>query len=267
MRSAKKKFFFYLILAGIIVGTVLIGPLLIHARPLAVNINEIWRAPSARHPLGTDSLGRDVLARVLYGGRVSLLIALLVEAAAFPAGVLGGYLVSNAGPRFASVPDALMDVLFAFPDIILALFLSGLLGPSIPVMILTIVLLEIPVFYLYTRRQIRKLRSEPFLEALEILGVSKKDIFLHHIVPHLMPLMIPKVIFNFATTIIFESTMSFIGIGIQAPTPSWGNMISAGVEYIQEYPWLVISVCIALALTTFVLFGLGEAAEDLYAGR
>lgn len=267
MRKTKKKFIVYSILICVIVGTVVIGPWLIKAHPMAMNINEIWCAPCAKHILGTDSLGRDILARILCGGRVSLFIALVVEAAAFPIGVLGGYLAASVKPRFAAVPDACMDVLFAFPDIILALFLSGLLGPSIPVMIVTIVLLEVPVFYLYTRRQIRKLHSEPFIEALEILGISQKNIFLHHAVPHLMPLMIPKIIFNFATTIIFESTMSFIGIGIQAPTPSWGNMISSGVEYLQEYPWLVVSVCVALALTTFVLFGLGEAAEEIYAGR
>lgn len=267
MRKANKRMIIYLCFLGAIAAAMVVLPWLLKAQPTAVHVDDIWLAPCRKHPLGTDSLGRDVLVRLLCGGRVSLFIAAIVEVIAFPVGVSSGYLAAVAKCRFVAVSDALMDILFAFPDIILALFLSGLLGPSISVMVATIVILEIPVFYIYTKRQVNKIRNEPFIEALEVLGVKRRDIFLHHIIPHLMPLMIPRVIFNFATTIIFESTMSFIGIGIQAPTPSWGNMISNGVEYLQEYPWLATSVCIVFAFTTFVLFGLGEATEEVCSGR
>jgi ABC-type dipeptide/oligopeptide/nickel transport system permease subunit len=227
-----------------------------------INLNQIWANPSLSHWLGTDKMGRDILTRLFYGGRISLFIALVVEVIAFPIGTIFGYFSGTKKNFPLTMLNRSMDVLFSFPTIILALTMAGIIGIGMPAIIAAISLAEIPVFFRYTRTLVLKVNNERFMETLTAIGVKRWNIFTRHIVPHIIPPLLPKIIFNFATTIIFESTMSFIGIGIQAPLPSWGNMIRDGIPYVNVHPLLVIVASVILALTVLLLFGLSNSTED-----
>lgn len=250
-----------LLLGGIILSTWLV-PVFSRYTYNAIDINLIWNSSSPAHWLGTDNLGRDILTRLFFGGRISLTIALVVELIAFPTGAVLGYLSGVKRNILIAVLNRLMDVFFSFPTIILALTLAGIMGIGFSSIIAAIALAEIPVFFRYTRTLVLELKNERFMEALTAIGVNNRSIFTQHILPHIFPPLLPKIIFNFATTIIFESTLSFIGIGIQAPLPSWGNMIRDGIPYINVYPSLVISASSILAVTVLLLFSLGNSVEE-----
>lgn len=226
-----------------------------------INLDSIWTGISKEHILGTDKLGRDIFSRLLYGGKISISIALIVEVIAFPIGTFLGYISAIKSNYIISILDRLMDVLFSFPTIILALTLSGIMGVSINSIIIAIALAEIPIFFRYTKVLVLKLYNEPFIQVLKTLGVNSTTIFKSHVLSHILPPLIPKIIFNFGSTIIFESTLSFIGIGIQAPVPSWGNMIRDGIPYINTHPFLVFFSSITLAIVILMLFSISDKLE------
>lgn len=226
-----------------------------------MHLDDTWQKPSGRFLLGTDKLGRDIFSRLLFGGRISLFIAFIVEVVAFPIGSVLGYISGTKSGFAISILNRIMEVLFSFPTIILALTLSGIVGVGLNSIVVSIALAEIPVYFRHVRTLVLKIKNEPFIEVLTTLGIEDRFIFKDHVLLHLMPPLIPKIIFNFATTIIFESTLSFIGIGIQPPFPSWGNMIRTGLPYIKSYPALVSSSSAILAITILILFGLSEELE------
>lgn len=242
----------------LIILAAVIAPILVPYGFNDIHLNDIWHRPSAQYFLGTDKLGRDILTRILYGGRISLFIALVVEVIAFPTGLVLGFLSVVRSGLIISLLNRIMDVLFSFPAIILALTIAGILGAGTGAIITAITIAEIPVFFRYAKTLVLKIYNEPFVEVLMTLGVGEKAIFKNHVLLHLLPPLIPKVIFNFATTIIFESTLSFLGIGIQPPLPSWGNMIRDGIPYISVHPALVTASCVILSVTILLLFALSD---------
>lgn len=235
--------------------------------PFSIDPESIWLPIGKNHFLGTDSLGRDVMARLLYGGRSSVLLAFLVEVIAFPVGAALGYLGAGLQGNVIRIVDWIMDVWFAFPTIIMALLLAGMLGPGWMNVLCVIVITEIPMYYIYTKREVNRIKNELFVQVLREMGVSRRRIFIHHISIHLLPFLIPKIVFNFATTIIFESTLSFIGIGIQAPMPSWGNMISDGLPFMRVHPEMLFATSVFFAVTTLLLFGFAEALGEKLGGK
>lgn len=226
-----------------------------------LHLDDIWKKPMGKYLLGTDKLGRDIFSRLLYGGRISLFIAFSVELIAFPIGSILGYISASKSGFLVSVLNRIMEVLFSFPTIILALTLSSVIGVGLNSIIVSIAIAEIPVYFRHIRTLTLKIAGEPFIDVLNALGIEGKFIFKDHILPHLMPPLIPKIIFNFSSTIIFESTLSFIGIGVQPPYPSWGNMIRTGLPFIKSHPELVLSSCTVLAITILALFRIGEKLE------
>lgn len=262
MKSRKHNSKLYIVLCILFVLLLFILPIFIPWDPYRTNSEEIWSAPSVTHLLGTDSVGRDVLARLLLGGKISITIAACVELIAFPLGSVLGYIGGIIESRFWAVIDRFMDIIFSFPTIILALFLASVLGPGIKMVIIVITIVEIPVYYIYIKRLVRVLYSENYISELKILGIPKRVIFIYHVIPHLMPAMLPRIILNFATTILFESTLSILGIGVPSPMPSWGNMIRDGVTYMNTYPWLIISASMIFGAAAFLIFGLGDSVAE-----
>lgn len=267
--SKKKTEYLYLTGLGILLFLLFAGAELLPYSATEINPDAIWLDPCREHILGTDSTGRDVLVRLLGGGRNSVVLAAMAEMAAFPVGTLLGYAGAGSGRhrRWVSGMDHIMDIWFAFPTIILALLLAGIAGPGWATILLVVIAAEIPVYYIYTKREVRRIQEELFIQVLREMGVSEGRIFIHHIWVHLLPLLLPRIIFNFATTIIFESTLSFIGIGIQPPVPSWGNMISAGMPFIKVHPTMILSASILFAVTTLLLFGLADSLGRRLGGR
>lgn len=262
-----KKEYFFLTGLGILICILFVGPMFLPYTATDINPEAIWMDPCKEHILGTDSTGRDILTRLLLGGQNSLMLAALVELMSFPIGTFLGYIGAKGQNKWILILDHLMDICFAFPTIVLALLVAGMLGPGWTTILIVITAAEIPVYYIYTKREVRRIQEELFVQVLREMGVSVGRIFVHHVWVHLLPLLLPKIIFNFTTTIIFESTLSFIGIGIQPPVPSWGNMISAGIKFIKIHPTMILATSTIFAITTLLLFGTAESLGDRLGGR
>jgi peptide/nickel transport system permease protein len=245
----------------------LLAPLLAPYDPLLQDLGLRLRPPSPEHWLGTDSLGRDILSRILYGARISLLVGVVVVVSA---GVVGTAIGLIAGYVGGFVDDALMrltEVFLAFPALILAMAIAGALGPSLTNAIIAIAAVTWAVYARLTRGQILSLRRREFVEAARAMGASRTRIVVRHLLPNaLAPLMI-QASFDLGGSIIAAAGLSFIGFGAQPPTPEWGVMISEGRNYISTQPWLSLfpGLAILLAVGSFNL--LGDGLRDAFDPR
>jgi len=245
----------------------LFAPLLAPYDPLVQDLGSRLRPPSPEHWLGTDSLGRDIASRILYGARISLVIGMVVVASA---GVFGTFVGLVAGYAGGLVDEALMrltEVFLAFPALILAMAIAGALGPSLTNAIIAIAAVTWAVYARLTRGQILSLRRREFVEAARAIGASRVRIVWRHLLPNVLaPLMI-QASFDLGSSIIAAAGLSFIGFGAQPPTPEWGVMISEGRNYISTQPWLSLfpGLAILLAVGSFNL--LGDGLRDAFDPR
>ena len=223
------------------------------------HIDSIWASRSFAFCLGTDGLGRDIFCRLVWGSRESLLVAVGALSTTVLIGVLLGFWCARKRGIVGYLIERLADLLYAFPTIMLALLAGAVLGAGRSSIILAISLGGWPVFFRLTRALVMNLQEMPFIDAARIAGASQWHILRCHVLPNLASLIIPKMIFKVGDFIMIESTLSFLGVGIQPPIPSWGNMIRDGLPYLRTHPDLVIitSAALAVAVTGFVLFGDG----------
>jgi peptide/nickel transport system permease protein len=256
-----------LALIAILAACALLAPLLAPYDPLAQDLAVRLKPPSPEHWLGTDSLGRDIASRILYGARISLIIGVVVVASA---GVFGTFVGLIAGYAGGLVDEALMrltEVFLAFPALILAMAIAGALGPSLTNAIIAIAAVTWAVYARLTRGQILSLRRREFVEAARAMGASRRRIILRHLLPNaLAPLMV-QASFDMGSSIIAAAGLSFIGFGAQPPTPEWGVMISEGRNFINTQPWLSLfpGLAILLAVGSFNL--LGDGLRDAFDPR
>jgi len=254
-------------LIGVFALCALFAPVIAPYDPLLQDLGSRLRPPSADHWLGTDSLGRDIASRILYGARISLIIGVVVVASA---GVFGTIVGLVAGYSGGLVDEALMrltEVFLAFPALILAMAIAGALGPSLTNAIIAIAAVTWAVYARLTRGQILSLRRREFVEAARAIGASQFRIVFRHLLPNaLAPLMI-QASFDLGSSIIAAAGLSFIGFGAQPPTPEWGVMISEGRNYISTQPWLSLfpGLAILLAVGSFNL--LGDGLRDAFDPR
>jgi len=245
----------------------LLAPLLAPYDPLAQDLAVRLKPPSPEHWLGTDSLGRDIASRILYGTRISLVIGVVVVGSA---GVFGTFVGLVAGYAGGLVDEALMrltEVFLAFPALILAMAIAGALGPSLTNAIIAIAAVTWAVYARLVRGQILSLRQREFVEAARAMGASRRRIVLRHLLPNtLAPLMV-QASFDMGSSIIAAAGLSFIGFGAQPPTPEWGVMISEGRNFISTQPWLSLfpGLAILLAVGSFNL--LGDGLRDAFDPR
>ena len=245
----------------------LLAPVLAPYDPLAQGLGQRLRPPSPEHWLGTDSLGRDIASRILYGARISLIIGVVVVASAGVVGTAIGLIAGYAGGLVDEALMRLTEVFLAFPALILAMAIAGALGPSLTNAIIAIAAVTWAVYARLTRGQILSLRRREFVEAARAIGASRTRIVVRHLLPNaLAPLMI-QASFDLGSSIIAAAGLSFIGFGAQPPTPEWGVMISEGRNYISTQPWLSLfpGLAILLAVGSFNL--LGDGLRDAFDPR
>lgn len=220
------------------------------------------RPPDREFPLGTDGLGRDVLSRLLYGGRISLGIGVISNFLAVSIGVTVGGLAAYVGGLVDTLIMRIVDILMGFPVLLLAVALVAVLSPN-PV---TITLVIAFVNWTYLSRiiynQVRAIKEYEFILAARAIGVSELLVLLRHIVPQLVSLIIVYATLGIASSVMLESSLSYVGIGVQPPTPSWGNMINEGQRYYRTAPWLAFFPGALIAISVLAFNLLGDGVRD-----
>ena len=217
---------------------------------------------SWRFPLGTDANGRDLLSRIIYGARVSLLVGVLANTLAVILGIMIGSVAGFFGGMLESVLMRFTEVMMAFPTLLLAMTLVAILKPSLWIIILVIGL----VYWTWIARvvygQVVALREREFVTASRALGAGRFTILFRHIIPQLIPTLIVWGTLGIATNVMLEASLSYLGIGVQPPTPSWGGMIQQAQSFYRTAPWLVIYPGLAIMLTVFAFNLLGDGLRD-----
>lgn len=248
------------LLLALAVGATL-APWLSPSPPDALSLSGGLEGPSLAHPLGQDRLGRDVLAGLLYGGRVSLGVGLVAVALSLAVGTAVGFV---AGYRGGWVDEAIMrvvDVLLAFPGILLAIALAGVLGPSVRNLVLALTVLGWVGFARLVRGEVLSLKHREFVVAARVLGAGPLRIAWRHLLPNLAGPLAVQATFSVASTILAESSLSFLGLGPQ-DVPTWGAMLSQGVDYLLFAPHLALFPGAAIMLTVLGINVLGDALRD-----
>ncbi|HET7265674.1 MAG TPA: ABC transporter permease [bacterium] len=240
----------------------LLGPALDRVSPEAVHVSVMLQPPSTAWPLGTDDLGRDILSRLLAGGRISLGVGLAATALAACGGVSAG-LVSGYWGRW--VDTALMrlaDLLFAFPAMVLAVAIVGVLGPNLANATLAIAVVAMPRFARLVRGQVRVLREMEFIEAATATGATGIRIMRRHLLPNLLGLVTIEATLTVSFAILTEASLSFLGLGAQPPTASLGSMLRYGYPFLDQAPWIALAPGMAIMITILGLNLLGDGARD-----
>ncbi|MDE0746502.1 MAG: ABC transporter permease [Porticoccaceae bacterium] len=219
-------------------------------------------APSLQHWLGTDIFGRDMLTRIMYGGRVSLMVGFIATAVALVIGILWGAIAGFYGGRLDAVMMRIVDILYALPFMIFIVLLMVVFGRNILLLFLAIGAVEWLTMARIVRGQVMSLRNQEFVEAAYSLGLSQWTIIRRHIIPNTLGPVIVYTTLTIPSVMLLEAFLSFLGLGIQPPESSWGLLINYGVETMEEYPWLLIFPGIALSLTLFALNFLGDGLRD-----
>lgn len=236
----------------------LVGP---HFSPYRYDIQDAANAyapPSARHWFGTDEFGRDVLTRVIYGTRISLLVAV---GAMLPSACLGLLLGGIAG-YFGGLLDRVLtffaDIIWSFPVILIALLVITIVGPGLMSTMLAVGIAYVTQFIRLTRSQILSLKEESFIEATRALGAGDWRLLLLHMLPNALPAIIVAVVVSIAQAIVLEATLGFFGLGVQPPVPSWGSMMSSGTATLFLAPWVIIVPGIAIIFTVLAFSTFGD---------
>ena len=237
----------------------LLAPIVSPYDPLATSWTAIRKAPSAAHWFGTDEIGRDVLARVIWGARASLLAGVVSVAISLSIGVPIGLLAGYAGGKVDMLISRLTDAVLACPFLILAIALAAFLGPSLTNAMIAIGVSATPVFIRLTRGQTLAIKAEEFVLAARAIGNPPWRVALAHVLPNVVPALIVQGTLAIAAAVIAEASLSFLGLGQQPPAPSWGSMLNTAKNYIDNAPWMAVwpGVSIFVLVLSFNLVGDG----------
>lgn len=253
--------------AGLVVLTIfvllaLLAPLIVPYDPIATSWSLVRKPPTAAHWFGTDELGRDILSRVIYGARASLLAGLISVAIALGIGVPLGLLSGYRGGFVDALISRITDAMLACPFLILAIALAAFLGPSLGNAMIAIGISATPVFIRLTRGQVLSVKAEDYVEAARALGNPPWRIAVSHILPNILPALLVQATLSIAAAIIAEAALSFLGLGQQPPSPSWGSMLNAAQRFLTQAPWMAIWPGLAIFLVVLSLNLLGDGLRD-----
>jgi peptide/nickel transport system permease protein len=249
------------ILAFIIIAA-LAGPNLWHFSPNEVNLDEALRSPSLVHPFGTDNQGRDVFARTLAGARVSLGIAAAAALLSLLIGTGVGFIGGFAGGPADSVAVSVVDVALAFPSLLLAIAISVIIPPGLTSVFIALSLVGWPTFARLSRSILFSIKQTEYYTAATATGCSTIRLILKHALPNCIPLLIVAASLRLGGFMLGEAALSFLGLGVQPPTASWGGMISHGRIFLHSAPWIAVFPGIVLALTVMAMNLLGDSLRD-----
>ena len=258
---------FGVMLVALVVASALGADLLAAHDPYAMNFRERLVPPGWDHLLGTDNLGRDVFARVLYGGRIALEVGLGAVSASLVTGLVLG-MIAGYGP--AVIDGALMllfDAVRSFPSVLFALAVVTLIGPSLWTIILVVVVTSTPVYARIVRTQTLSLKAQEFILIERALGAGPMRILIVHVLPNIIGPLIILASMDIPVVITLEAGLSFLGLGVRPPSPSWGSILNDGYTFIRDTPWLVIAGGLPLIVTTLGFTFLGEALRDAFDPR
>jgi peptide/nickel transport system permease protein len=230
--------------------------------PIATGWTLVRKPPSALHWFGTDDLGRDVLARVIYGTRASLLAGAISVSIALSVGVPLGLLSGYRGGFIDALISRITDAMLACPFLILAIALAAFLGPSLGNAMIAIGVSATPVFIRLTRAQVMGVKVEDYVEAARSIGNPPWRIALVHILPNILPALLVQATLSIAAAIIAEAALSFLGLGQQPPAPSWGSMLNAAQRFLTNAPWMAIWPGLAIFLVVLSLNLVGDGLRD-----
>jgi peptide/nickel transport system permease protein len=247
---------------GVLMLAAVAGPAVAPFDPTEQVLDRMLEPPGRAHWLGTDDLGRDVLSRILYGARVSLGVGVLAVTLSLSVGVVLGLIAGYHAGWLDSLLMRVMDGLLAFPSIVLALAITAALGPSLQNAMIAIGIIGIPGFARLVRGQVLALRAQEFVEAARAVGARDGRIVARHIAPGTVGPVVIHASLRLAFAVLTEAGLSFLGLGTQPPTPSWGAMLNAGREYLEMAPWLSLAPGAAIFVTTLCFNFLGDAIRD-----
>ncbi|MCC6175742.1 MAG: ABC transporter permease [Chloroflexi bacterium] len=252
-----------MLIVGLFFVVALLGTAIAPYDPLKPDVAHSLEAPSAAHLLGTDDLGRDVLSRLAAGTTVSLQVSLVSVGVATIVGLAVGLVCGYWGGWIDDIIMRLMDALYAFPTLILAIALVGALGPSLINAMLAISIVALPRFARLVRAQVLSVREREYIQAARVSGAGSTRILVRHICPNVISIVVIQAALTTAFAILTESNLSFLGLGVRPPTPSLGSMLRLGYPFIEMAPWLAITpgAVITLAVLGFSL--LGDGIRDL----
>jgi peptide/nickel transport system permease protein len=251
-----------LIVIAMFILLALFAPLIAPYDPIATSWTLVRKPPSALHWFGTDDLGRDVLARVIYGTRASLLAGAISVAIALCVGVPLGLLSGYRGGFIDALISRMTDAMLACPSLILAIAFAAFLGPSLGNAMIAIGITATPIFVRLTRAQTMNVKVEDYVEAARAIGNPRWRIALFHILPNILPALLVQATLSIATAIIAEAALSFLGLGQQPPAPSWGSMLNAAQRFLTSAPWMAIWPGLAIFLVVLSFNLVGDGLRD-----
>jgi peptide/nickel transport system permease protein len=230
--------------------------------PTEMKVVDALKRPSAPHPFGTDRFGRDVLSRTIYGSRIALGVALSSIAIAFVVGTVLGLVGGYTGGWPDLVIGRVMDVLFSFPTLILAIGIAAMLGPGLNNAALAIAVVYVPLFSRVARGPVMAEREKDHVAAAQGLGAGWPRVVFRHILPNVLAPLIVQASVSLAFAILIEASLSYLGLGTQPPDPSWGTMLNEGRTYLETAPWMSIFPGLAIMVTVFGFNLLGDGLRD-----
>ncbi|MCL6478455.1 MAG: ABC transporter permease [Peptococcaceae bacterium] len=256
-----------LLTGGILVFSIIVlavaAPLLSPCDPNGVKVEDRLQTPGEHNLMGTDGFGRDILSRVIYGARFSLTLAVVVVAVNFVLGLLIGSVAGYFGGFIDEFIMRIVDVLMAFPNIILALCIVGVLGPTIQNLIIALVILGWVGYARIARGLVLSVKEQVFISAARALGAGSGYIILRHVIPNVIPPLIVLATLHVGHTILSVAALSFLGLGVQPPTPEWGAMLNEGKQFVFTHPHVMVFPGLAITVTVFAFNVLGEGLRDI----
>src|SRR3954453_9625985 len=267
-RRARRRLFkrkaavFGLVMITMFVGLAVLAPLVVPYDPIAPSGGLVRKPPTAAHWFGTDELGRDVLSRVVYGARASLLAGLISVAIALGVGIPLGLLAGYRGGFVDALISRMTDAMLSCPFLILAIALAAFLGPSLGNAMIAIGVTTTPIFVRLTRGQVMAVKVEDYVEAARAIGNPRWRIALFHILPNILPALLVQGTLSIAAAIIAEASLSFLGLGQQPPAPSWGSMLNSAQRFLTTASWMAIWPGLAIFLTVLSFNLVGDGLRD-----
>jgi peptide/nickel transport system permease protein len=243
-------------------GVALFAPWIVQHSPRAISYTAILKAPSALHWFGTDELGRDVFARVVFGARVSLGIGFASVLIASVVGTLVGIASGFVGGWFDEVVMRIVDALMALPFLVLAIVIAAVLGANLQNTILAISIVSIPAFARLARGETLAVKEREYIQAIHALGARSSRIITRHVLPNVSGPLIVQAALATAQAILTESSLSFLGLGVQPPTPAWGSMLNTAKGYLETAPWMALFPGGAIFLIVLALSLLGDGLRE-----